>query len=353
MNINVPIVSQYHFVVRKDLSTATSSKIRHVVAEQILSFRRSKTTGNMSAIYMTFVPTPWYFDRHKGNLAESFCSEENYGNFSGYILYHSPIYFHLCIIANFKDGKLLSKGTFNSSSKTFEQSVYKITGNDVFLRRSAFHTKSSTEDDDIIDGGELDGVTVVGDAPDDDADDNYDDYYSGDWGYGDTPYGDDSDNNNSGEDYSGGGGGGGNSTTSPSMYGKGSKLSGSQIGLLSSAIKTLQNSYPAYASLLSYINIHGMKFKFVIDPSIAANGAYAAFVPGDNSIRFRSASCITSEKLREELIHAVQYQNYGSKMTNNVRNYEYEAKVFQDLACVFANGCCPKIGAINLDKSYK
>jgi hypothetical protein len=137
------------------------------------------------------------------------------------------------------------------------------------------------------------------------------------------------------------------------MYGKGSKLSGSQIGLLSSAIKTLQNSYPAYASLLSYINIHGMKFKFVIDPSIAANGAYAAFVPGDNSIRFRSASCITSEKLREELIHAVQYQNYGSKMTNNVRNYEYEAKVFQDLACVFANGCCPKIGAINLDKSYK
>jgi hypothetical protein len=58
--INVPIVSQYHFVVRKDLSTATSSKIRHVVAEQILSFRRSKTTGNMSAIYMTFVPTPWY-----------------------------------------------------------------------------------------------------------------------------------------------------------------------------------------------------------------------------------------------------------------------------------------------------
>jgi hypothetical protein len=137
------------------------------------------------------------------------------------------------------------------------------------------------------------------------------------------------------------------------MYGKNSKLSGQQIGLLRCAIKTLRNSYPAYKDLLSYIDSRGIKFKFVIDPSITANGAYAAFVPGDNSIRFRSASCITSEKLREELIHAVQYQNYGSSMTNKVRNYEYEAKVFQDLACFFGGGCCPYFGSYKIEEAYR
>jgi hypothetical protein len=55
---------------------------------------------------------------------------------------------------------------------------------------------------------------------------------------------------------------------------------------------------------------------------------------------------IMRNKLQEELIHAAQYYGfYGSEMTPEIRNYKFEAKVFQDLACKFNNGVCLEIAS--------
>jgi hypothetical protein len=94
----------------------------------------------------------------------------------------------------------------------------------------------------------------------------------------------------------------------------------------------------------------GLKFKFLIDSSIKG---YAAYIKSDMSIRFKSEADITHEKLREELVHAIQHNRYGDAMTPDIKNYEYEAKVFQDLACFLADGFCPYIGSLEQSNEFE
>lgn len=68
---------------------------------------------------------------------------------------------------------------------------------------------------------------------------------------------------------------------------------------------------------------------FKID-SKAPNNAY--FDKGSNSIVFKSEETINAFNLREELIHAVQYNAvYGDKMSNSYTNFEFEAKILVDI----------------------
>ncbi len=81
-----------------------------------------------------------------------------------------------------------------------------------------------------------------------------------------------------------------------------------------------------------------LTFIFKIDPSILP--AHAGFTL-NGYLKFQSEDDIKVDFLSEELIHAVQYYGfYGDDMTPTVRNYEFEAKVFQDYACMKNGGLC-------------
>ena len=342
LGFNVPILSQYRFVVRKKTGNAENPKIRHVVAEQLISFRRSESTGKMQAMYLTFVPTVWYFDRNKNNVIESFYGKENNGNFSGYILYSSPGNLNLQIAEQYKDGQVTERATRSATSLSgFNLLFGQITGEDFFIKRSRFRTKSEEEDDEPIEGGELPGVDVFGDAPDEDEEEDEDDSGGSSGGYG----------GGGGSGWMGGGGTQG--TTTPAMYASTSTLTSTQITLLNSAINSLANNNPFYKAIIQYINSKGIKIKFWIDPSLVNDDAYAKYEKSTKSIAFRSSGYITADKLREELIHAVQHNIYGSAFTNTVRSYEFEAKVFQDLACTMNDGVCPYIGSIGQDSQFE
>jgi hypothetical protein len=59
-------------------------------------------------------------------------------------------------------------------------------------------------------------------------------------------------------------------------------------------------------------------------------------------ISFQNNSNISLTNLIEELFHAVQDVGfYGNTMTSTIRNYEFEAKVFRDLAENFHMEDCP------------
>jgi len=133
------------------------------------------------------------------------------------------------------------------------------------------------------------------------------------------------------------------------IYGSGSQLPSSQRSKLNSAFNEFITKYPAYASLYVNMAAKELKFLFRIDASINGNAAY---IITDRSIRFKTESSITYENLKEELVHAMQHDEYGDAMTATIRNYEYEAEVFQDLACAFNGGGCPRIGSANQSPDF-
>lgn len=122
--------------------------------------------------------------------------------------------------------------------------------------------------------------------------------------------------------------------TMEDLYGFGSNLNVYQKGLLENAMKTYKSQPSPYPDLYEVLNTNNIKISFKIDPSIKTSALYNA---GDTSITFNGESSITSDNLSEELIHAVQHNiYYKSSMNNKYKNYEFEAKVFHDLAYAIA-----------------
>lgn len=81
----------------------------------------------------------------------------------------------------------------------------------------------------------------------------------------------------------------------------------------------------------------------------------AFFDSKTNSIYFNGENNITSDKIIEELIHAVQYNiYYGNLMSNEHRNFEFEAKVLKDIDCYRRNDTyCALSGEIGMDENEK
>ncbi|PTN08545.1 hypothetical protein [Mangrovibacterium marinum] len=222
--MNVPILSEYQFSVRKNIGTLESPKTRHVGAEQLLSFRKANATGNMQAMYLTFVPTAWYFDRNKNNVIESFYTNENNGNFSGYILYSSARNLNLQIVECYKDGLMIERATRSTMNLADFISLFgQMINSDVFIKNARFRLKSSTEgEDDTAAHVDLGEVEVVGDAPDEEEDST-----DPDCGYAGTDDGSGSEYGSSGygtgadipEGGSSGGGGGSSSSSNNNVEG--------------------------------------------------------------------------------------------------------------------------------------
>jgi hypothetical protein len=130
------------------------------------------------------------------------------------------------------------------------------------------------------------------------------------------------------------------------FYKSNSTLSNNEKIMLDNALKNMRDSYPAYTMLYNQLIEKGIKFTFKIDPSIPGNAAYSI---NDGSIRFKSSSYIAKNPLQEELIHAIQHDTYANAMTPSIKNYEFEAKAFQDLACP---GFCGYIGSMGMDEEF-
>jgi len=135
-----------------------------------------------------------------------------------------------------------------------------------------------------------------------------------------------------------------NTPNTDAIYRQSSTLSLSQKASLEIAIVSFKNKYPEFLSLLEKLEANGRTFKFKIDPNILGLAAFYL----DGTIAFKSEEFINVNQLQEELIHAYQFDYYSYEFDNNIRNFEFEAKVFQDLVCVKNGMPCTGIVTYNL-----
>ena len=113
------------------------------------------------------------------------------------------------------------------------------------------------------------------------------------------------------------------------IYAVSSSLNDELKGNLENALKQF-NENPVLRRAYNILRTHFVNIKFHLDPTIGI-GVHAYYNAEDKSIAFRTETDVLEQYLEEELIHAVQHVYYGS-MNNTVNNYEFEAKVFRDIA---------------------
>lgn len=121
------------------------------------------------------------------------------------------------------------------------------------------------------------------------------------------------------------------------IYGPNSTFTTGQKYALNSALVEFRDRSPYLAKVLKYLRDNYVNISFGIKEVYSMGGelAPAAFVAPDSAIYFKDEASITEVNLEEELIHAVQYfQFYHGDMQSKYKNFEFEAKVFRDLAII-------------------
>lgn len=155
-----------------------------------------------------------------------------------------------------------------------------------------------------------------------------------------------------------GGGGGYNPGGSPddgsltafiSLYNSNSNLSKTQKNNLGNVFKELANSR-VFESMTDALIRKGVKISFNM---ISRPDKIAYFNPGSNGIYFTNDSHITIDNVKEEFIHAVQFNLFYPNMDNSKSNYEFEAKVLRDIDCILNTGLCPIIGTIGMENNVE
>jgi hypothetical protein len=129
-----------------------------------------------------------------------------------------------------------------------------------------------------------------------------------------------------------GGGDGGYQSNTPNadqVYNSSSTLEPSQKLALESAIVGFKNRAQMYASIWQSLVSYGVSIKFKI--GYVPDQAPASISPDGKTITFKDESSICTEYLQEELIHKYQSIYYGSVFVQTIRNYEFEAKVLEDV----------------------
>ncbi|RGN37221.1 hypothetical protein [Bacteroides oleiciplenus] len=150
----------------------------------------------------------------------------------------------------------------------------------------------------------------------------------------------DNNNNNDGwwnDPYPPGGESGGSSSQTSNIdkiYGKNSTLSVTDKRLLESAIIKMNKS-PIFKNLFDVL-----KDKTKIDFNIKSDISASAQFRTDNSISFKSSDNIDAGALREEMVHALQYNSFYHDNMKNLTykfNIELEAHIFVDAALTLMN----------------
>ncbi len=131
--------------------------------------------------------------------------------------------------------------------------------------------------------------------------------------------------------------GGGITTTTPNadkLYGSESTLTKEQKALLEKAIVDLKKN-PIFKNVLETLEKGKVKIKFEINPDTKGNAEFKA-----NVIGFSNQNCIDDRSLREEFVHALQYNSIYKPDQMNVTNkfnIELEAHIFVDAAIALNN----------------
>ena len=114
------------------------------------------------------------------------------------------------------------------------------------------------------------------------------------------------------------------------IYGSGSSLNLMEKADLEKVLEELANQPKEYRLILELFVQNKIKIDFRIDPNIKFPALYDK---NTKSIKFRDRSEIRWYNFSEELLHAAQHLIfYGDAMDMGYKNYEFEAKVFYDLA---------------------
>ena len=118
------------------------------------------------------------------------------------------------------------------------------------------------------------------------------------------------------------------------IYHAQSGLTSEEKALLNDALVAFVNEYPEFQQIYNRILSLGLKFKFSVNPQVVGTSG-AIYNSGTNEIVFASRNSITKDALQEELIHAIQCNDfYSSSLSQYHKDIEFEAKVFQDLLLI-------------------
>lgn len=89
-------------------------------------------------------------------------------------------------------------------------------------------------------------------------------------------------------------------------------------------------------NLYNYMCSKKVQVTFIYDPNISTDALYDT---STKTIKIKNPSSLRIDELGEEMIHAAQHQIfYGNNMVANIKNYEFEAKVYFDLSAIFDGG---------------
>lgn len=114
------------------------------------------------------------------------------------------------------------------------------------------------------------------------------------------------------------------------IYGKNSGLNLMEKADLEKVLEELAYQPQEYRQIFELFVQNKIKIDFMIDPNINDPALYDK---NTKSIKFRSKEEICWYNISEELLHAAQHLIfYGDVMDMAYKNYEFEAKVFYDLA---------------------
>lgn len=120
-----------------------------------------------------------------------------------------------------------------------------------------------------------------------------------------------------------------------------------QIKKLKDALTYVKNGIWGSRLYNELVN-NGVKLSFMMTTTHPNKIAF--FTKEDNSIKFTGTNYIEGEHLIEEIIHAVQFNlYYGDKMRDDIRNFEFEAKVVKDIDCERSARGCALSGAMGMD----
>lgn len=125
-----------------------------------------------------------------------------------------------------------------------------------------------------------------------------------------------------------GGGGGFQAVDLNRIYASSSNLSTTQKSLLQSALNTFATSHSIYANIWMNLIENNVKLVFKIKADLSTP---AAISNDGSTIFFRSTNDIKVQYLTEELVHKDQMIEYGPNFDGLQRNFEFEAKVLQDI----------------------
>lgn len=121
-----------------------------------------------------------------------------------------------------------------------------------------------------------------------------------------------------------------NTPTIDLIYDQLSTLSQDQKSRLETAIYSFKNLNPIFAQIWNGLISNGAKILFRIGPTPDQHPASISY--NGDTITFRDADCILEEFLQEELIHNYQKKHYGVGFQSIIRNFEFEAKILEDVA---------------------